>query len=116
MSLSTKDLSQFLRNPYSLSLKNYLKDILGNRNARNEDIIERICHFIATQKDVESFTRLLVDVYASGLHEAVRQNAEQLSEAGYEVKIVKTKEKEKEKEEIVKPKKPVIFSQPEKSG
>ena len=90
---------------------------MGIRAPRNEEIIDRLCHFIATKNDAESFIRLIIDVYDSGLTEAVRQNAEQLSKLGYEVEIKsKSKPKPIVEEKIEKLEKPKIFNQPEKSG
>ena len=111
----TNALSQMLRNPYSHALRQHLDNVLGIRGPRNEEIIDRLCHFLATKSDAESFIRLVIDVYDAGLTEAVRQNAEQLSKLGYEVEIVKPKPKVEEVEEIVRPPKPKIFNQ-EKSG
>jgi hypothetical protein len=96
---------QYLRNPYGIATKKHLLGILQDRYTTHEKFIDRLTTVLATQEDIESFSKLIVDLYELGFLRATEQYREQLSEKGYQLNIVKPK-----------PSAQPIFPQSEKSG
>jgi len=54
----------------------------------NEEIIERICHSLFLNKDLEAFAKLIATTYQAGFSSAIDQQTEQLKKAGIEFKVI----------------------------
>lgn len=67
--------------------KKYVFDILQEKYEKNESIIERLSHYLATEKDVREFINLFVDSYEKGYLKAVDDYRDKLREMGYDVHI-----------------------------
>lgn len=95
--------SNFL-NPRSTYIKKYLYEILKNKYAQNEGIIDRITSQLSLEGDSQDFIRLIGDIFESGYIIAVDQHKEALSKIGMKVTITNDN------------KSVGIFDQSEKSG
>lgn len=75
-------------NPKNFILKKWFADILYGRVVQHEDIIERISHALATNKDMENFGKLVADVYDVAYRRAAADYQEQGEKAGFNVRVV----------------------------
>ena len=66
-------------------------EVLKERYAQNENIIERVGAHLVTEDDVKSFYKLITDVYEKAYLKAVQDHREQLEKAGFAARIVPTK-------------------------
>ena len=62
-------------------------EILQERYAQNEPILERLSHNM-TESDTKAFVKLLTDVYEIAYLKAVNDHKEQLTKIGLTAKIV----------------------------
>lgn len=77
-----------MANPKSYAIRKMMFDFLKERYGRNDQIIERLATALQTEGDVQSFVKLMMDVYETGYMKAVDDHREQLQKAGIQVKIV----------------------------
>jgi hypothetical protein len=78
---------QNLINPNSQIIKRYMFDILRERFPKHEEIIERIASALVTQTDMQSFGKMIVDVYEVAYFKALEEQKEILKKAGIKVSI-----------------------------
>ena len=76
-----------LQNPREQAVKKYFQEILKERCLGNKDIIEKISHYIITDRDLKELGSLVADLYESGYMKALDDYKDQLKELGLEVKI-----------------------------
>lgn len=74
-------------------IKKVLFDVLKERYANNEQIIERLGVTLMTERDIQDFMKLIGDVYELAYMKAVDDHREQLQKAGFVAKIVKPNQK-----------------------
>ena len=73
---------------YSYMAKKYVFDLLLERYGPNEEIVTRMTHYLASEKDVQKFCQLFVDAYSKGYEKAVADYRKKFEELGYNVQIV----------------------------
>jgi hypothetical protein len=71
--------------------KKYVFELLQEKYEPNQAMIERMAHYLATEKDVTDFCKIIMDAYAKGYSKAVNDYKEQLAKMGYEVNVVTNK-------------------------
>lgn len=74
-------------------IKKSLFDVLNERYAQNEPIIDRLGVTLMTEKDVKDFLKLVGDIYELAYMKAVDDHKEQLQKAGFVARIVSPNEK-----------------------
>jgi hypothetical protein len=78
-------------NPKIHHVKKTMFEVLKERYAQNENIIERIGVAMATEGDLKAFFSLVTDIYELAYMKAVADHHEQLSKLGLAVNIVADK-------------------------
>ena len=101
------DWFKHLSSPHGQDIKRFAHQFLQERYAKHEKYLDRIASQIGTEEDLESFSKLLLDIFESGFMKAFEEYKEQLNRLGYKLQI--------KPEEIPKKTEP-IFPQSEKSG
>lgn len=76
---------------YQYVTKKYVYELLQEKYGDNENILERVSHYLATEQDVRDFVKMLVDCYDKGYTKAINDYKEKLKELGYAVQIVAEK-------------------------
>lgn len=72
-------------------VKKYAFDLLQEKYEHNQTMIERMAHYLTSEKDVKDFCKIIMDAYAKGYSKAVNDYKEQLTKLGYEVNVVPQK-------------------------
>jgi len=75
-------------NPQVFAAKKYLFDVLKERYEKNEDVIERLAAALVTQKDLQAFGQLVLDIYETGYLKSLNEQKEILQRAGVKVNVV----------------------------
>lgn len=78
----------YMSNPRGHYLKRTMFEVLKDRYAQNEQIIERMGVTLLTEGDLESFMKMVGDIYEMAYLKAVEDHKEQLQKAGLVAKIV----------------------------
>ena len=89
--------SNYFSNPFSITIKKFLYEILKDRYVENEKFIERMCNDLRLQEDMENFIKLINDSYQMGFLLSVDQHKEALAKVGLKVNLVDTSISEKNK-------------------
>lgn len=74
-------------NPRGVALKQYLYQLLKERYGKHEDMIERLCHVIRTDGDLEAIGQMFIDAYEIGFITAMDQYRDSLKQLGYDIKV-----------------------------
>jgi hypothetical protein len=82
-------------NPQSTIVLKSVSDILPTKWPEHEEIIQRICHNLTSQKDLERLFKLFVDLYGAGFEKAIEENKAALNKIGI-YPIIGTKSSEAE--------------------
>ena len=72
---------------YQIIAKKYIFDILQERYKIHEDVIDRMSHYLITEKDTKGFCQVIADAYSKGYMKAVNDYKEQLRKIGYNVDV-----------------------------
>jgi len=77
-----------MNNPKAFTLKRWFIELLQNRYAKHDQIIERVALGLSTDVDVKDFGALVAEVFEAGYYKAVEDYKEQAKKAGMDVKVV----------------------------
>ena len=77
-----------MMNPKIHHVKKVMFEVLKERYGRNENIIERITSAMVTESDMESFFKLVTDIYEIAYLKSVADHKEQLEKLGLSATIV----------------------------
>ena len=91
-------------NPKSTYIKKYLFEILKEKYAQNENIIERMTSQLVLDSDAQAFVKFIGDIFENGYLIASDQHREALSKMGMKINVTNASQENK------------IFNQSEKSG
>lgn len=83
----------YFSNPRGHYLKKTMFEVLKERYAQNEQIIERMGTTLLTESDLNSFIKMIGDVYELAYMKAVNDHREQLQKAGLVARIVPSEKK-----------------------
>lgn len=83
----------WMRNPHAMPIKKYMYDLLKDRYAKHEAIIDRIVYWLQTREDMERWSELMADLYELGFLKAVGEYREQMESRGFRVDVVPEKQK-----------------------
>mgnify|MGYP003339466548 CR=1 FL=1 len=78
----------YFSNPKSHYLKKIMFDILQERYAKNEDIIDRLSVTLLTENDLNAFVKLITDTYELGYMKSVNDHKAELEKIGLTAKVV----------------------------
>jgi len=78
----------YFTNPRGHYLRKAMFEVLKERYAQNEQIIERMGVTLLTESDLNSFIKMIGDVYEIAYMKAVNDHREQLQKAGLIARIV----------------------------
>lgn len=81
----------YFSNPRGHYLKKTMFDILQERYAHNEPLLERLSVALQTESDLTAFFKLIGDVYEIAYLKSVNDHKEQLQKAGLVARIVADK-------------------------
>ncbi len=81
----------YMTNPRGHYLKKTMFEILQERYSNNEPVIERLGVSLTTEGDLNSFMKLVTDIYEIAYLKAVNDHKEALQKAGLVAKIVSPK-------------------------
>lgn len=78
----------FLQNHRNHHIKKNIFEILKERFSRNENILDRILHYMVTEKDVKDLNQLIADIYEIAYLKCVEDHKKKFEELGYQIKVV----------------------------
>lgn len=78
----------YMSNPRGHYLKKTMFEVLQERYAQNEQIIERMGVTLLTENDLTAFMKMVGDIYEMAYLKAVNDHREQLQKAGLVARIV----------------------------
>lgn len=78
----------YMSNPRGHYLKKTMFEVLQERYAQNEQIIERMGVTLLTENDLTAFMKMVGDIYEIAYLKAVNDHREQLQKAGLVARIV----------------------------
>ena len=78
----------YFNNPRGHYLKKTMFDVLKERYAQNEQIIDRLGVTLLTESDLNDFMKMVGDIYESAYMKAVNDHKEQLQKAGLVARVV----------------------------
>lgn len=78
----------YMSNPRGHYLKKTMFEVLQERYAQNEQIIERMGVTLLTENDLTAFMKMVGDIYEMAYLKAVNDHKEQLQKAGLVARIV----------------------------
>ena len=78
----------YMSNPRGHYLKKTMFEVLQERYAQNEQIIERMGVTLLTENDLTAFRKMVGDIYEMAYLKAVNDHREQLQKAGLVARIV----------------------------
>jgi len=78
----------YMSNPRGHYLKKTMFEVLQERYAQNEQIIERMGVTLLTENDLTAFLKMVGDIYEMAYLKAVNDHREQLQKAGLVARIV----------------------------
>jgi len=81
----------YMMNPRSHHLKKAMFEILKERYAPHDQILERISASLVTEGDVQDFFKLVTSVYEAAYYKAVEDHSQVLKNLGLTAKIVSEK-------------------------
>jgi hypothetical protein len=73
------------------ALKKWMSELLKERYKNHELIIERVSHSITTDKDIQDFARVVVDLYEMGYLKCLNDYKGKLQELGIGVSVIPEK-------------------------
>ncbi len=87
------DWTKYIQNPKGMYLKKFAFEILKERYGHHEQVLERIGHYLVTDKDLEDFSKLLVEVYEVAYLKAVNDHKDALASMGLKATVVPENQK-----------------------
>ena len=79
---------QYMQNPRGYLLKKTMFEVLKERFSENEQIVERMGATLVTESDLNSFMKLVSDIYEIAYMKAVADHKEQLQKVGLVARVV----------------------------
>lgn len=83
----------YFSNPRGHYLKKTMFEVLKERYAQNEQIIERMGVTLLTESDLTAFVKMVGDIYEMAYLKAVNDHREQLQKAGLVARVVPSEKK-----------------------
>lgn len=78
----------FIQEHRNYHIKKNIFEILKDRFQKNENILDRILYYLATEQDVKEFNALIADIYEIAYLKCVNDNRKKFEELGFQVKVV----------------------------
>ena len=87
-SATSGNLFRYMMNPRAFTLKKWLLDMLKDKYAQHDNIVERISVSLTTDRDLEDFAKLMLQVYECAYMKAVSDYKSQAEKLGLNISIV----------------------------
>ena len=71
-----------LSHPQLVMIRKYVSQILKDRYGQHDELMQRICGVLVTQKDLEDFGRFVVDIYEVSYLKCVEDHRQALEKVG----------------------------------
>lgn len=82
------NIRNYAANPRSFTLKKWFHELLKEKYIPHDHIVDRVAPSLVTEKDMEDFGKLIVEVYEKGYLKAVEDYREQFEKMGVKINIV----------------------------
>jgi molybdopterin-biosynthesis enzyme MoeA-like protein len=79
--------TDIMANPKGYALKKTMHQFLQHRFPQNEQVVERISHYLVTESDVNAFLKLMMDVYEIAYFKAIEEHKTILAQHGIKVRV-----------------------------
>jgi len=78
---------KYMSNPRCFTLKKWFLELLKTDYPQHDEIIERVSTSLLTDKDVDSFGKLVMNVYQAAYHKAVDDYRTEFEKMGIKITI-----------------------------
>lgn len=78
----------YMANPRSFTLKKWLAELLKEKYPPHDQTADRVATALVTEKDLEAFGKLIIEVYEKGYFKAVSDYKEQFEKLGVKINVV----------------------------
>lgn len=85
----------YLSNPQSHYVQKSMHQILKDRYVKHQDIVERVGVSLLTEKDIQAFLQMQIEIFEVGYLKAVDDYKEQLEKMGIKATVVHPDQKSK---------------------
>jgi hypothetical protein len=75
-------------NPRKQAVRKWLNEMLRERYPKHDNLVERMGHYLVTEKDLEDFNKFVADLYEMGYLKCLNDYKAKLKELGLNVKVV----------------------------
>jgi hypothetical protein len=82
---------QLIQNQKAPVLKRFMWELLQDRYAKYDELIERICSALTTERDMTLFSEMCIELFEKGFLKSVNEHKEQLAKLGIKVEVVATR-------------------------
>jgi len=79
--------TKYMANPRCFTLKKWFSDLLKTEYQQHDEIVERVSTSLLTDKDVEKFGQLIMNVYESAYKKAVNDYKVEFEKMGVKISI-----------------------------
>jgi hypothetical protein len=86
--MQENSIRKYMSNPRSFTLKKWFNELLQEKYGPHDHIIDRVAPSLVTEKDMEEFGKLIVEVYEKGYLKAVEDYRDQFEKMGVKINIV----------------------------
>lgn len=76
-----------MSNPRSFTLKKWFMELLKEEYMQHDEVIERVATALVTEKDIERFGKMIMNVYERAYKKAVEDYRTQIEKAGLKVTL-----------------------------
>lgn len=84
---SKSNYAKYMSNPRCFTLKKWFAELLKKNYMQHDEIVERVSTSLLTDKDVESFGKVVMSVYEAGYKKAVEDYRSQFEKMGVKINI-----------------------------
>jgi hypothetical protein len=77
-----------LVNPRKQAVRKWLIEMLREKYTKHDNLVERMSHYLVTEKDMDEFTRFVADLFEMGYLKCLNDYKAKLKELGLNVKVV----------------------------
>jgi hypothetical protein len=88
MSTDLNPWMNYLSNPKAHYVQKSMFQLLQDRYLKHQDIVERVGVSLLTEKDIQSFLQMAIEIYEIGYLKAVGDYKEQLEKMGIKATVV----------------------------
>jgi len=84
--------TEFVQNPKAVAVKKFMVDVLEEKYSNYDDLTTRISRELITESDLNTFAKMINDVYEMGYKKAIDEYKDKLADFGIQVEIKQKKD------------------------